>query len=198
MRPPRRSTPGRELVDQNDGGLRAGMSPGAVSPVHAGKTAAQPAGLSGNYATRAGLMAILSECGDEIGMHGSCFHWSYLCPIAEILLSCIEGCAGVSGRRYSTAEPSRCCLALRVGQRGSEAPGNAPAAVLFCGSGAVKSFDGTLAWRKDSVYRWIETRRLPAHKIGRLWKFKLSEVDGWSANAGPTRRAATRVRGPVE
>jgi len=32
---------------------------------------------------------------------------------------------------------------------------------------------------KDSVYRWIEHRRLPAHKIGRLWKFKLSEVDKW-------------------
>jgi excisionase family DNA binding protein len=29
---------------------------------------------------------------------------------------------------------------------------------------------------KDSVYRWIESRKLPAHRIGRLWKFKLSEV----------------------
>jgi excisionase family DNA binding protein len=32
---------------------------------------------------------------------------------------------------------------------------------------------------RDSVYRWIDGRRLPAHKIGRLWKFKLSEVDEW-------------------
>jgi len=32
---------------------------------------------------------------------------------------------------------------------------------------------------KDSVYRWIDHRGLPAHKIGRLWKFKLSEVDKW-------------------
>ena len=32
---------------------------------------------------------------------------------------------------------------------------------------------------KDSVYRWIDGRGLPAHKIGRLWKFKLSEVDDW-------------------
>ncbi|WP_437280202.1 helix-turn-helix domain-containing protein [Sorangium sp. So ce375] len=32
---------------------------------------------------------------------------------------------------------------------------------------------------KDSVYRWIETRSLPAHKIGRLWKFQFSEVDEW-------------------
>lgn len=32
---------------------------------------------------------------------------------------------------------------------------------------------------KDSVYRWIGARGLPAHKIGRLWKFKLSEIDDW-------------------
>ncbi|WP_438035189.1 helix-turn-helix domain-containing protein [Sorangium sp. So ce204] len=30
---------------------------------------------------------------------------------------------------------------------------------------------------KGSVYRWIETRSLPAHEIGRLWKLQLSEVD---------------------
>ena len=29
----------------------------------------------------------------------------------------------------------------------------------------------------DSVYRWIDHKGLPAHKIGRLWKFKLPEVD---------------------
>ena len=32
---------------------------------------------------------------------------------------------------------------------------------------------------KDSVYRWIESRALPAHRIGRLWKFKLTEIDAW-------------------
>ena len=37
---------------------------------------------------------------------------------------------------------------------------------------------------KDSVYRWIETQGLPAHKIGRLWKFKLSEVDEWVRAGG--------------
>jgi excisionase family DNA binding protein len=38
---------------------------------------------------------------------------------------------------------------------------------------------------KDSVYRWIDVRSLPAHKIGRLWKFKLSEVDEWVRAGGP-------------
>jgi excisionase family DNA binding protein len=27
--------------------------------------------------------------------------------------------------------------------------------------------------------RWRERKGLPAHKIGRLWKFELSEVDDW-------------------
>lgn len=37
---------------------------------------------------------------------------------------------------------------------------------------------------KDSVYRWIEHKGLPAHKIGRLWKFKLTEVDEWVRAGG--------------
>jgi excisionase family DNA binding protein len=37
---------------------------------------------------------------------------------------------------------------------------------------------------KDSVYRWIDTHSLPAHKIGRLWKFKLTEVDEWVRAGG--------------
>ena len=37
---------------------------------------------------------------------------------------------------------------------------------------------------KDSIYRWIDNRGLPAHRIGRLWKFKLSEVDDWVRDGG--------------
>ena len=32
---------------------------------------------------------------------------------------------------------------------------------------------------RDTVYRWIETKSLPAQRVGRLWKFKLSDVDRW-------------------
>ena len=32
---------------------------------------------------------------------------------------------------------------------------------------------------RDTIYRAIDNRGLPAHKIGRLWKFKVSEVDAW-------------------
>jgi len=31
----------------------------------------------------------------------------------------------------------------------------------------------------DTIYRWIEKQGMPAHRIGRLWKFKKAEVDAW-------------------
>lgn len=49
---------------------------------------------------------------------------------------------------------------------------------------------------KDSVYRWIEAKGLPAHRVGRLWKFKLSEVDVWvhAGGAGPVDKITSRTR----
>lgn len=32
---------------------------------------------------------------------------------------------------------------------------------------------------KDSVRAWIKNKGMPAHKMGKLWKFKVSEVDEW-------------------
>ena len=32
---------------------------------------------------------------------------------------------------------------------------------------------------RDTVLAWIDKREMPATKIGRLWKFKISEVDAW-------------------
>ncbi|AYG02349.1 helix-turn-helix domain-containing protein [Gryllotalpicola protaetiae] len=32
---------------------------------------------------------------------------------------------------------------------------------------------------KETVYVWIAEKGMPAHKIGRLWKFQVSEVDEW-------------------
>lgn len=32
---------------------------------------------------------------------------------------------------------------------------------------------------KESIYRWAERGKMPAHKLGRQWKFKASEVDFW-------------------
>lgn len=32
---------------------------------------------------------------------------------------------------------------------------------------------------KDTIRNWIKKTDIPAHKIGKLWKFKLSEIDEW-------------------
>lgn len=32
---------------------------------------------------------------------------------------------------------------------------------------------------KDTIRSWIKKTDIPAHKIGKLWKFKLSELDAW-------------------
>jgi excisionase family DNA binding protein len=44
---------------------------------------------------------------------------------------------------------------------------------------------------KDTVYRWIESKCLPAHRVGRLWKFKVSQVDAW-IEAGGAAEPATK------
>lgn len=67
---------------------------------------------------------------------------------------------------------------------------------------SVEDVAAHLGVARDSVYRWIDGRGLPAHKIGRLWKFKLSEVDDWVRAGGavdeepetPRRRAKASAK----
>ena len=37
---------------------------------------------------------------------------------------------------------------------------------------------------KDTVYTWIAEKAMPAHKVGRLWKFQASEIDDWVRRGG--------------
>ena len=37
---------------------------------------------------------------------------------------------------------------------------------------------------RDTVFKWIETKDMPAYKMGRLWKFKLADVDAWIKSDG--------------
>jgi len=32
---------------------------------------------------------------------------------------------------------------------------------------------------RDTAYKWIDRRGLPAYRLGRLWKFRKQEVDKW-------------------
>jgi len=34
-----------------------------------------------------------------------------------------------------------------------------------------------LSVTKDTIYKWIETLNMPAHKVGRKWMFQKTEID---------------------
>jgi excisionase family DNA binding protein len=44
---------------------------------------------------------------------------------------------------------------------------------------------------KETVYRWRERRHLPVHRVGRLWKFQISEIDDWVRAGGPDTSGTT-------
>jgi excisionase family DNA binding protein len=64
----------------------------------------------------------------------------------------------------------------------------------------VENVAAHLGVAKDSVYRWIEEQGLPAHRVGRLLRFKLSEIDDWvrqdngRAKAPNSSKTGTRSR----
>jgi excisionase family DNA binding protein len=47
-----------------------------------------------------------------------------------------------------------------------------------------------LGIKRDTVYKWIDRKRMPAHKVGSLWKFKQEEIDDWvrTGEAGEANR----------
>jgi len=50
-----------------------------------------------------------------------------------------------------------------------------------------------LGVRRATIYKWITRKTMPAHKVGRLWKFKVDEVDEWIRSgkaAGDSRESA--------
>ena len=50
-----------------------------------------------------------------------------------------------------------------------------------------------LSVAKDSIYRWVDTKDFPAHKVGRLLRFRLSEVDEWVRTGGGSDSSAQRT-----
>jgi excisionase family DNA binding protein len=37
---------------------------------------------------------------------------------------------------------------------------------------------------KDTIYHWVEGEKIPAHRVGRFWKFKIDEIDQWVRDGG--------------
>ncbi|MFA7164246.1 MAG: helix-turn-helix domain-containing protein [Desulfoplanes sp.] len=49
---------------------------------------------------------------------------------------------------------------------------------------SVEEIGAYLGIKRDTIYKWITGKSMPAHKIGRLWKFKKDEVDTWVRTGG--------------
>lgn len=44
---------------------------------------------------------------------------------------------------------------------------------------SMKEISEYLGITRDTALAWIEKRGMPGVKVGRTWKFKISEVDAW-------------------
>lgn len=51
---------------------------------------------------------------------------------------------------------------------------------------------------KDTVYSWITGKGMPAHRMGRLWKFKRQQVDNWVESGGASDRQPGEQQGRGE
>ena len=57
----------------------------------------------------------------------------------------------------------------------------------------VKDVQAYLGVGRETILQWISKRNMPAYKVGRMWKFKLSEVDEW-IRSGELRMTMLRVK----
>ena len=45
---------------------------------------------------------------------------------------------------------------------------------------------------KETVYRWLERGRIPAHRVGKQWRFRIGEVDAWVQTGGAADESTHR------
>ncbi|MBA7561035.1 hypothetical protein ES708_02669 [subsurface metagenome] len=57
-----------------------------------------------------------------------------------------------------------------------------------------------LGVKRDTIYKWIDKKGIPAHKVGRLWKFRKDEVDEWirSGKADDSGSTTEDIAPPTE
>jgi excisionase family DNA binding protein len=63
---------------------------------------------------------------------------------------------------------------------------------------SVDEISAYLGIKRDTVYKWIYEKQMPAHRMGRLWKFRKDEVDEWvrsgGANTSPSENEQSKIR----
>ena len=50
----------------------------------------------------------------------------------------------------------------------------------------------------DTIYKWITRKSLPAHKLGRLWKFLATEVDDWVKGGHAAEDGVKELKRPAK
>jgi len=64
---------------------------------------------------------------------------------------------------------------------------------------SVEDIADHLGISKETVYRWLKEGSIPAHRIGKLWKFRTSEVDHWVIEGGAQEvPSSNRKKPPME
>lgn len=51
-----------------------------------------------------------------------------------------------------------------------------------------------LGVKRDTVYKWIDRKNMPAHKLGILWKFRKDEVDAWVRSGAAAENGRKKPR----
>ena len=49
---------------------------------------------------------------------------------------------------------------------------------------SIKEIASHLGVSRDTILNWIARKDMPAHKVGKLWKFQISEVNNWIRSGG--------------
>jgi excisionase family DNA binding protein len=44
---------------------------------------------------------------------------------------------------------------------------------------SVEDISEHLGVKRETIYKWVSQKNMPAHKVGRLLKFQVKEVDEW-------------------
>lgn len=59
---------------------------------------------------------------------------------------------------------------------------------------SVDEISSYLGVSKESIYRWVESGKMPASKVGRQWRFKVSDVDKWVRDGYADEQNLTKGR----
>lgn len=60
---------------------------------------------------------------------------------------------------------------------------------------SVEEIAAHLGVNPDTIYKWITRKGMPAHKVGKLWKFLASDIDEWVKGGHAAQDVATSIRG---